>query len=177
MSPYMMRPFPDEGPYRERVKPFNFAMSDNVAPLGHPAGVEPESFHLVAPYEKDARKWLRLTWRDIHSGKRFEVGTGPLTPYWAVRVKSFRDVLETYATHPEPKSAAQDGTECGRATTGVLAPRGIHATSVVYVGKESNRMEDVDNGLIHSWDIVQHMYQKSWRRFKSERTARRITSL
>jgi hypothetical protein len=157
-SPFMLRPFATEGTYRERVKPFNFAMSAHVAPFGHPAGVDSKRFHLVAPYEKDARKWLRLPWRDIHSGKRFEIGTGLDIPYWAVRVQSFRDVFDAYATHPEPKSATPDGLECERTTIGLLARRAVHATGVTYVGKESNRMEDVENGLVHSWDDVQSQF-------------------
>lgn len=37
-------------PYANRIKPGNFLLSAHVAPFGHPPGVEPERFHLVAPW-------------------------------------------------------------------------------------------------------------------------------
>lgn len=157
-SPEMMRAFPDEGDYQAQVKPFNFALSAHVRPFGHPAGVDPEHFHLMAPFEKNPRKWLTLKWRDIHSGQEFRIATGHNAPYWAVGVQSYRDVVESYATHPEPKSAAQDGTECDRTTVGLLARRAVRAMGITYVGKESNRVEDVEQGLVHSWDDVLGRY-------------------
>lgn len=165
-SPAMLRAFSSDGPYRDRVKPFNFALSAHVASNGHPAGVDPEHFHLFAPFESDARKWLTLPWRDVHSGREFAIATGHDVPYWAVGVKSYRDVVETYATHPEPKSAAQDGTECDRTTIGLLSRREVRATGITYVGKESTRVEDVEQGLVHSWDEVLGRYhdeESEWR--------------
>ena len=165
-SPDMMRAFSTDGDYQPQVKPFNFALSAHVRPFGHPAGVDPHHFHLIAPFEKDPRKWLALPWRDVHSGREFAIATGVDAPYWAVGVKSYRDVVETYATHPEPKSAAQGGTECDRTTVGLLARRDVRATGITYVGKESTRVEDVEHGLVHSWDEVLGRYhdeESEWR--------------
>jgi hypothetical protein len=36
--------------YSEQIKPFNFLQTCHVSPFGHPAGVDPEKFHLVTPY-------------------------------------------------------------------------------------------------------------------------------
>jgi hypothetical protein len=157
-SPHIYRPFAtDAKSYRTRVKPFNFALSAQVAFLGHPAGVDPKQFHLVAPFERDARKWQRVPWTDIHSGKQYAIHTGTTSSTRSVHVKSYRDVVDSFATHPEPKSAAPDGGECGRETRGLLQRRAIHATGVVYVGKESKNIEDVDLGLVHDWDEVQQV--------------------
>jgi DNA adenine methylase len=72
---------------------------------------------------------------------------------------SYGDVLAEYETHPEPKSAAADGTPCSRTTRGLLQRRPVRATSIVYIGKESNRLEEVEEGLIHSPDEVQEVYR------------------
>jgi hypothetical protein len=73
-------------------------------------------------------------------------------------VKSYCDVLEKYATHPEPKSAGPDGKPCGRSTRGPLTRRHAHARSIYYVGKESNFLEEVESGLLHDLDEVQEKY-------------------
>jgi hypothetical protein len=42
-----------------RIRPFDFLLGASVAPFGHPPGVDPVRFHLIARYERDPRKWLR----------------------------------------------------------------------------------------------------------------------
>ena len=48
--------------YPEQVKPFNFLLISHIAPLGHPAGADPNRFLLVAPYNPDPRQWKKLLW-------------------------------------------------------------------------------------------------------------------
>lgn len=66
-SPVVMRPLEslNEGKsYPDQIKPFNFLLSCHVKQLGHPIGVNPEHFHLIAPYESDSRSgrsWIGLT--------------------------------------------------------------------------------------------------------------------
>jgi len=55
---------------RTRIKPFSFLLSVQVAPFGHPEGVDPTRFHLMAPYESDPSAWKVLEWTDIYSGER-----------------------------------------------------------------------------------------------------------
>ena len=79
----------------------------------------------------------------------------------AARVKSYRDVVEEYATHPEPKSAGPDGKPCGRSRRGLLRRRHVYAAyaaSIYNVGKESNFLEEVESGLLHDLDEVQEIY-------------------
>lgn len=127
--------------------------------MGHPEGADPSRFHLIAPFETDARRWDGLEWTDLHSGTQWQIATGLDAPYWKVRVKSFRAVIDSYATHPESKSAAADGSECDRTTVGLLSRRTVHGTGLVYLGKESNGMEEVEHGLIHSQDDVVNCYR------------------
>ncbi|MDP9370917.1 MAG: DNA polymerase [Chloroflexota bacterium] len=51
-NPALLRPFAqlNQGkPYAEQIKPYNFLLSAQVAPFGHPEGADPRHFHLVAP--------------------------------------------------------------------------------------------------------------------------------
>jgi hypothetical protein len=161
-SPQLLKPFADWNrgkPYAEQVKPFNFLLSAHVAPLGLPPGVDGTRFHLIAPYESDPRKWLTLSWTDRYSGKRYPITT-TTSPYATsvVRVKTYRDVLDDYRTHPEAKSLAPDGGLCRRTTVGLLHRRPVTKLSLTHVGKESNLLEEVEAGLVHDPDEVYTEY-------------------
>jgi len=140
--------------YATRIKPFNFVLSAQVASLSRIAHSERAKFHLIAPYERDARKWLRMPWVDVYSGEEFPISTSDFPLAGLIHVKCYRDVLDAYERHPEPKSACADGEPCDRTTVGLLRRRPVRATSVTYVGKESNRVEDVERGLVHDWRDV-----------------------
>lgn len=146
-------------PYSARIKPFNFVLSAHVASLGHPEGADPRRFHLIAPYTPDPRVWLRQPWTDIHSNQTYGITTSRHASGRMVRVKSYRDVLEEYRTHPEPKSADAWGNPCDRTTAGHLQRRAVRAASIVYVGKESNFLEEVERGLVHDWDEVLEVHE------------------
>jgi hypothetical protein len=104
-----LRPFLDSynagRPFADQVKPFNFLICVHAATFSHPAGYPPERFQLVHPFEPDPQRWLELEWIDHYSGDRFPIHTlGPPSPD-SVKVKTNRDVLNRYRTHPEPKAS------------------------------------------------------------------------
>jgi hypothetical protein len=129
-----------------------------VAPFGHPVGVDPEHFHLIAPYERDAARWLTLPWFDKYSGTQWPVTTDEVAPPDHARLATYRDVAERYAVHPDPKSAGSNGGPCTKKTRGLLRRRHMRVGSVRYVGKESNRVDDVEHGLVHRLDEVLAVY-------------------
>jgi len=129
-----------------------------VAPLAHPVGVDPTRFHLIAAYERDPARWAAMTWVDMYSGQPFMIALGRDGPPDRIQVKTYRDVLLEYRVHPEPKSLGPDGQPCDRATVGLLSRRPVRAGRAVYVGKESNRHEDVDHGLVHDIADVRATY-------------------
>lgn len=127
-------------PHFQQIKPFNFMLAafpgtgdittggeaywndseDSDSSSDHSAR---QPIRPIAPYELDPRKWPRLQWMDLHTGK-------PLRLYWGRKtagsamsllpVQTYRDVLMRHVTHPEAKAAGPDGLPCGPATKGEL---------------------------------------------------------
>jgi hypothetical protein len=152
-SPGVLRPLAKlnaSKPYAQQVKPFNFILSCHIAPYGHPIGADPERFHLIAPYEKDPRNWLALPWIDQYSGKQYRISTTLATSTRRIaRVKSYGEVLEEYEFHPEAKCADASGAPCDKQTVGLLQRR--HVTiewPPRFIGKESNKLEEVEEGSV-----------------------------
>jgi hypothetical protein len=108
--------------YAQQIKPFNFILSCHVAALGQPSDANAERFHLIAPYERDPRKWLALPWIEQYSGKHYRISTTLATGTRQIaRVKNYGDVLEEYEFHEEAKCADASGTPCGKQTVGAAA--------------------------------------------------------
>jgi hypothetical protein len=135
--------------YDKLIKPFNFIISCHVRKLGHPIGVTPERFHLIAPYENDPRKWETMRWIDQYSkeGKRYRISTSaPHGSRIMARVKSYGDVLREYEYHPEAKCADASGAPCRKQSVGLLGRRHIAIDGFTFIGKESNKLEAVEEG-------------------------------
>ena len=161
-SPAVWRPvakFNEGKAYGDQIKPFNFLLSCHVNSFGHPIGADPEKFHLIAPYESDSRRWLNIKWTDQYSGNKYHITTnGYFGDRWNVRVKTYGDVLTEYEFHPETKNADADGNPSGKQTIGLLQRRRIQIKQIKYIGKESNLIEDVESGLVHSESDVYTEY-------------------
>ena len=145
--------------YDDGVKPMNFLLSPTVARFGHPAGVDPERFHLLGSYELDPSKWLEMTWYEKYSGQAYQIGVGRDTPGNLVQVRSYADVILDYRVHPESKSLDASGSPCGVASRGLLQRRPVDLGELVYIGKESNALEQVQQGLVHATGDVRTTYQ------------------
>lgn len=165
-SPALMNRFADYNagkPYAKQLKPFNFLLSAQIATLGHPVGVDPQRFHLITPYEPDATKWLGLKWMDQYSGKRYSLSTDGMQSRSAARVKTYGDLLREYEFHPESKCADGTGKRCAKQSAGLLRRRHIRIDGLRFIGKESNRLEEVEAGLIHDPQGVYTEYSNKQR--------------
>jgi hypothetical protein len=132
-------------PYAQQIKPFNFILSAHVAPFGHPGDADPERFHLIAPYESDPRKWEKLPWIDEYSEKPYRISASlPSATRSLARVKSYGDVLEEYEFHEEAKCADASGEPCDRQSVGLLGRRRVRIEKLHFIGKESNKLEEVE---------------------------------
>jgi hypothetical protein len=161
-SPAVIQPLAklNEGkPYSEQIKPFNFLLTCHVKAFGHPKGADPEHFHLIAPYNNDATQWLKMDWIDQYTGDTYRITTaGQSGTRRTARVKTYGDVLREYEFHPEAKCADVLGNPCEKQTVGLLQRRHIRIDHVRYIGKESNHLEAVDAGLVHSGENIYTEY-------------------
>jgi hypothetical protein len=152
-SPAVMRSFSEyneDKSYAERIKPFSFVLSCHIKAFGHPLGVDPERFHLIAPYETNATRWRTMQWIDRYSGQGYQIMThGPHGRRGVARVKNYGDVLREYEYHPEAKRADARGGVAGKQTIGLLRRRHVRIGQIHYIGKESNKLEEVESGVIH----------------------------
>jgi hypothetical protein len=145
--------------YHNRIKPFDFLLSCHVKPFGYPPDIDPEKFHLVAPYVPDPECWVDLPWIDQYSGKQYEITTeGFHGSRGVARVKTYGEVLREYEFHPGAKSADAEGRPSGKQTFGLLRRRHVRVERIIYIGKESNRLEEIEAGAIHSPESVYTEY-------------------
>ena len=106
---------------------------------------------------------MKLPWMNLYdaTGRRCQLTTmrSVYASARSVQVKTYRDVLDEYRAHAETKSLAPDGTLCVGATSGLLQRRPVTRLFLTHVGKESNRLEEVDAGLIHDPEEVYTEYR------------------
>jgi hypothetical protein len=162
-SPAAIRPFSSfnaGAKYTEQVKPFNFVLSCQIRQFGRSSGIDAGHFHLIAPYDNNPAHWVESDWIDQYTGNIFRITTdGHYGSIETVRVKTYGDVVREYEFHPESKCADQDGHISDKQTVGLLQRRHIQIDRIVYIGKESNRLEDVEAGAVHSEDAVYTEYR------------------
>jgi hypothetical protein len=154
--------------YLARVKPGNFLLIAQADPYmsGDDWPV------LVAPYERNPRKWLGLPWLDRKTSDESTVTTDDREAgSGVVRVKSYRDVLDAYRVHPDAKSLGPDGQPCGPETVGLLGRRHVTAASLSHVGKETNKLEQVTTGEEDDPEEVYALYERPGERLDVLRQA------
>jgi hypothetical protein len=134
------------------LKTLNAGKVYDVRKLGHPVGADPERFHLIAPYETDPRKWETMRWIDQYSkdGKRHRISASAAHRSPTAAVKSYGTVLREDEYHPEAKCADANGSPCRKGTIGLLGRRHVLIDGFDYIGKESNKLEEVEGGDIPS---------------------------
>ncbi len=167
-------------PYLEQVKPFNFMLAafpdtgdittggeaywEDRADLDaapHHSALRP--IRPIAPYESDPRKWRKLQWVDLHTGRPVRLTWEHMAEGLAtslVRVQTYRDVLNRHVTHPEAKAAGPNGEPCEPHTTGELSRLRVHVTGFVHIGKESHELEEVQAGLVPPGSTYVHYVDK-----------------
>jgi hypothetical protein len=150
-----------ELPYTNRIKPYGFLGSVQVARFGHPEGVTPKQFHLLAPYSSNPRDWDRQIWTDTYSGREFAITTSLSAQPGVVGVRSIADILAEFLAHGETKSADANGNPAGAESRGLLFRRHIMPSELRLIGKEANAIEAVEAGLIGDWGQILASYGPS----------------
>jgi hypothetical protein len=94
-----------------------------------------------------------MQWIDGYSGRSFRVTTQSCTGGDGVaKIMTLADVLVAYRVHTEPKSLGPNGEACDLGTRGLLQRRPVTATRKIYIGKESNKLDERDKRLLHNLD-------------------------
>jgi len=135
--------------YSGQIKPFNFMLIGHIDPMVPlPDGADRSRFALVAPYRADPSEYLKLPWRNRYDGRDYQATTARDGEPGAVRLKTYGDVIRAYRLHPEVKSGDPRGGPCLRSTVGFLPRRHVIGVGVRHIGKESNRLDEVEDGLV-----------------------------
>jgi hypothetical protein len=107
----------------------------------------------------DPECWVDLPWIDQYSGKQYEITTERFHGSRGVAcLKTYGEVLREYESHPGAKSADAKGKPSGKQTVGVLQRRHLRVERIIYIGKESNRLEEIEAGVIHFPESVYTEY-------------------
>lgn len=157
-SPQQLAPFRSINAgreYRDRIKPFGFLLLGHVDPLSAiPAGMSLDRLTPVAPYTSASDELLGLTWVNRHDAAPLRVTTDRRAPAGAVRLKTYGDVLTEYRAHPDAKSGDPRQGQSHRGSRGVLPRLKVLATDVRHIGKESNRLDEEEDGALGSAEDV-----------------------
>lgn len=143
----------------DRIRPFNFMLvghADPLAPL--PLGLTAAHVTPIAPYSTRAASYLDLPWRNRVDGQPIAVTTRRGGGDEAVVLKTYRDIVRDYRWHPERKSGDPDGGVGLRTSRGLLPRRPVVAVGVRHIGKETNRLDEVEEGLLDVSDDIHIRY-------------------
>lgn len=152
-SPRLLAPFRaiNAGkPFKNQIKPFGFMLIGHVDPLTPlPEGLQLEQLTPIAQYSTRAEEFLDLPWVNRHDGRPLRVTTATGTASGTVRLKTYGDVIAEYRMHPDTKSGdPSDGGQAHRGSRGVLPRLHVRATEIRHIGKESNRLDEEDEGAL-----------------------------
>jgi hypothetical protein len=177
-SPAVLTPFAAVNaglPFAEQIKPFGFLTLGHLDPLSPlPAGLDRGDVTAVAPFTNDAARLLRLPWRNRRDGRPIAVTTRRGGRGDAVRLQTVGDVVDAYRLHPETKSGDPRGGLGRRGSVGLLPRLHVRAVGLpLHIGKESNRLDEVQDGLVTDPDEVYVVYRDERREWQADLPALR----
>jgi hypothetical protein len=160
-SPHVMNVLRDYNcgkTYDAQVKPFGFVLMASELP-GFMSDKAPRRF--ISPYSSDPGEWLQQEWYDLHNpgSAPVHITVNPSDDPQCVTVKSMHRVLREYELHPESKSYPPQGNSWNIVGAhGVLSRRTVRIKSIIHIGKESNKLEAVQNHMIDNPEDVYTEY-------------------
>jgi len=121
---------------------------------------------------------MEMDWFDQYSSESYGITTeGHHGGRGVARVKRYGDVVEEYEWHPETKCVDGADHPCRKQTIGLLRRRRIVLDHIVYIGRESNQLEEVEAGLVRASDGTYVEYQDPLRDYWRERVIPALKTL
>ena len=155
--------------YAESVKPMGFGLTVHLDRIRLELGYDKSRFQLIGPYETDANKRLAMPWIEKHTGREYRITTDPDGPPGAIVVRTIGQEIARYRVHPEAKSADTAGEPCSERTVGLLQRRPVYADRIVYIGKESHKLDDDELRAVAEVAEIRSFYrdprETAWIRF------------
>lgn len=74
-------------------------------------------------------------------------------------IRSLADIKAEFLAHGEVKSETPNGEPAGARARGLLQRRHVPPAHIVLIGKESNRLDEVETGLHGDWRQVLADYE------------------
>jgi hypothetical protein len=176
-SPHTIRAFRSidaELTYSDQTKPFGFLVIGHVDPLVPSPTANSGRVIPVTPFETDATRLLERPWVNRIDGSTLAVTVKPGGEAGKLRLRTFRDVLAEYARHPEHKSGDARRGRGRRTSVGLLPRLRVEAAGVpVHIGKESNQLDEVEEGSITDKSEVYVEYRDERREWEASLPALR----
>ena len=149
--------------YAKQIKPFNFLLSATVDPIDCPPQIgNAKGFHLVAPYSRNPSDWLKSSWTDLHSNNQYRIRSKGHSSPAAIRVRTFRNVLDRFRAHPEAKSADREGNPSDKKTVGLLRRLPVEVLCIFHIGKEANLLEQQEEGVLTGDPQAVYAHTSEW---------------
>ncbi|MDQ3690968.1 MAG: hypothetical protein M3406_13235 [Chloroflexota bacterium] len=166
-SPRLLAPFRTintDKRFKDQVKPFGFMLIGHVDPFAPlPDGLELGQLTPIAPYSTKPEEFLDLPWVNRHDGRPLRVTTAVGGAMGSIRLKTYGDVVAEYRVHPDAKSGDPRGGQSHRGSRGLLPRLHVRVSEVRHIGKESNRLDEEDEGAVLASDDVYVEYRDARR--------------
>lgn len=120
-----------------------------------PAVVIGKEVRPIASMEYDLDKSRALPWTNFCTGEPVRLDWNGSGLSGTIPILSLAQYVERYASHPESKAAAPDGTPANSSTRGLLGRLHFHAADTSLVGKEINRLDEDDGVSIEDVEPIQ----------------------
>ena len=106
---------------------------------------------LIAPFG-NLQSAMRGKFTDANTGREYSVTINPdeAIPDEILLIKTLRDVVHEYFTHPEFKYNGPDGRQCRGTTRGLLTPKTIKPAGYRVVSRDSSSVATAGEGFEHS---------------------------
>jgi hypothetical protein len=120
-------------------RPYDFVLAPVVRDGNFNLDEEAKKPILVTRFTKDSEEWSTATYFNVRTGEPCQITAGEPASKGIIPVRSYRSVVNAYASNAESKFNGPDGKQCCSWTRGMLQRTHVVAGEHRYCGKEFKR--------------------------------------